>query len=179
MGKEDSRLRKIAMVSVAAVLWAATGYTQDRLKKAIVLDESLYMLDMCTLKGANGVPMLDLSKPENRAYCATMPAKDKRRDNLMEVRTIFATMPACAGISMVVLNDPNKANSPEMMKAKLADSSWWLWLGHLTELRPGQVYWEVKGGESDSDFDGVGTPREAVAKVCAIVQGKGGAVSGN
>lgn len=175
----------LSIAVAAATLWACAVNAQDkakeglppppedRPKKAIILDEASYNLGeaMCRTMPA--------FQNENRAYCATYPSKDQRRDNLMEIRTIFATMPACAGIYMVVFDDENKVNSPEMMKAKFAESSWWLWPGHLAEVRPGQVYWAIRGGEADSSFDGISTPREVVAKVCAIVQAKGGAVSAN
>lgn len=165
----------LSIAVAAATLWPCAGYTQDRLKTAIIFDSEWY----ASAEWLCGTNMHSFKNAaDKQAYCATLPSSDERRDFQMEVRTIFATSRACAGIPVVVYDDGKKVNSPEMMKAKLADHSWWLRLAHLAEVPAGRALWELQG-DNNAYFDGIGTPSEVVAKVCAIVQSKGGTVSGN
>lgn len=179
------RFRKLASVGrgllAVLALWTTGARADDQWKDAIVFDSTMY-----TIEGLNPCPRpgwpyktLDMSDPDNRAYCATLPPLSYRLDRAAELTTAFGLASSCAGIHIVVFNDQNKVSSPSMMRAKLASNSWWLWINHAADLRPGQIHWSMKGGLENGEFDGFDIPNDAADKICKLARGKGGLVSPN
>jgi hypothetical protein len=153
-----------------ATIMLAAGSVSAKERNVIFLVDALTDVadGVCQIR-----PGTNLNKPDMRSYCMTLPPMEQRREFINAIRVEFSTMGACGGLALLT-PDTSRAESPEERSAKNDNSDFWLTIFHGVGLKPGHFLWSLQGPTGALITEGSATPREIVAKVCGVANGKGG-----